>query len=154
MVVLILINPFRAMSSVIVYTKQDEYKINSRFILEAGISIWTSNSSALYFSEFIHAHAISFINHKICWNLGRPISQTGPNPKHSCLPCTRSNHIVTGVRANNRWTKAVEPKLSLKCLSEVVPKYPLKPRKQSSTDIHLSLVSRVQRMVFTIRWIH
>ena len=57
------IHPFRALYDVIVYTEQYEDKYNFIFLLGAGIYGCTSNSSALYFSIFIHAHDIAFLNH-------------------------------------------------------------------------------------------
>ena len=56
-----LIHPCHALTGVIADTEKDEYKYNFIFLLGAGISDWNSNSSALYFSGFIHAYAIGFI---------------------------------------------------------------------------------------------
>ena len=65
-VILVLIHNFHDMHGVIFDTKQDEYNSNLIFLLGAGIFGWTLNSSALYFSGFIHAHAIEFI--KSLWD--------------------------------------------------------------------------------------
>ena len=56
-----LINPCCYVSGVIVDTEQDEDKSDFIFLLGAGISDWTSNSSELYFSGFIQEYAISFL---------------------------------------------------------------------------------------------
>ena len=67
---------------------------------------------------------------------------------HEKQPQSR-NHTYKKLLNQSRWTEALA-----KCLGEVVPKYSLKPREKSSTVIHLSLTSRVQLMISTIRWIH
>ena len=65
--VLILIHTFHSLSGVIVYTNNDEDKSTFIFLMGAGISEWTSNYSELYFFEFIHAHAISFLKNEIIY---------------------------------------------------------------------------------------
>ena len=58
-----LIRPCDDLSGVIVDTKQDEDNSNFIFPLGAGIPVNPLNPSALYFSGYIHAYAISFLNH-------------------------------------------------------------------------------------------
>ena len=58
---MVLIRPWHALYGVIVDTEQDEDKSNFHFLLGAGIYGRTSISSVLYFSGFIHAHAIYFL---------------------------------------------------------------------------------------------
>ena len=57
-----LVHTCYALYGVIFDTNKYEDKPNFIFLLGAGIYGWTSNSSALYFSVFIHARAIAFIN--------------------------------------------------------------------------------------------
>ena len=59
--VLILINPCHDMSRVIVDTEKDEERSNCLFLLGDGNSVWTSNSSALFFSKFFHAHDVALL---------------------------------------------------------------------------------------------
>ena len=58
-----LIHPFCDLSYVIVGTEKYEDKSNFIFLIEAGINGKTLNSSVLYFSGFIHAYEIAFLNH-------------------------------------------------------------------------------------------
>ena len=63
-----LLFPCRYLYDVIVSTKQDEDKFNFIFLLGPGIYGWASNSSALYFPGYIHAHDIAFlINDRIIY---------------------------------------------------------------------------------------
>ena len=55
------------MSGVVLNTEQDEDNSNFIFLLGDGISDWTSNPSALYFSGFTHTHDISFIKSLIVY---------------------------------------------------------------------------------------
>ena len=56
-----LIHPCCTLYGVIIGTKKYEDKYNFLFLLGAGISDWTSNSSVLIFYEFINAHDIALI---------------------------------------------------------------------------------------------
>ena len=60
--VLMMIHPCSDMSGVIVGTKQYEDKFNLIFLIGAVMSGLSPNSSALYFSGFIHTHDIAFLN--------------------------------------------------------------------------------------------
>ena len=53
--------------------------------------------------------------------MGDPYHKHVPLPSITAYRAREAKHIGTGIRANNRGTKAVEPKALAKGLSEVVP---------------------------------